>query len=248
MSAKRKFKVLEPSVAQQRPRKQIKQSQEQRRGSNNSEASSSSVSEDTTLRSTSSTTRYDSNSSMSSLPTSTSHGQDSASDISASSSESSISETGSELEPDTEDEEEEEHIVTVGGPKKPNIQRANGVDTAHGLQARLASLLPQIAEANRLLESRPSGHSMEEVEEGEQHIEMNLGLGVLEQQEDSSDSNSSSSETSEDDREDGEEDDERDLELLKKTIRKQQDHELDIMGRLLGQRHERQNKIIEDVG
>jgi hypothetical protein len=246
MSVKRKSDVLESSIAQQRPRKQIKHSQEQRRGSHNSEPSSSYVSEDSTLQSISSTAKCGSNSSMSSLPISTSHGQDSASDMSTSSSESSISETDSGFESDMEDEEED--IVTIGGPKKPNIQRANEVDTAHSLHARLASLLPQIAEANRLLKSRPSGHSMEDVEEGEQHIEMNLGLGVLEKQYDSSDSTSSSSESSADeDREEMEECD-TGLDISTKTSRKSQNRELDVMGKLLGQRHERQNKTIEDVG
>jgi hypothetical protein len=49
------------------------------------------------------------------------------------------------------------------------------------LRTRLSAFLPQLAQANKVLEDGQEIHNMEDVEEDEQHIEMNLGLGVLEE-------------------------------------------------------------------
>lgn len=73
----------------------------------------------------------------------------------------------------------EEEVVTVGGPKKPRIN-PKILSNAQDLQARLKSFLPQLQQANTELAAKGPGLSMEDVEDDEQHIEMNLGLGVLE--------------------------------------------------------------------
>lgn len=87
-----------------------------------------------------------------------------------------------------EDEDEVENITIV---KKPQIGRL-GVDAAGDLQERLINLLPMLKEANEALEGGEGG--MEDVDDDEPHIEMNLGLGVLEEQrkgDDSSDESNS---------------------------------------------------------
>jgi hypothetical protein len=50
------------------------------------------------------------------------------------------------------------------------------------LRARLAAFLPELEKANQELKQRSA--NIEQVEEGEQYVEMNLGLGVLEQSND----------------------------------------------------------------
>jgi hypothetical protein len=97
---------------------------------------------------------------------------ESASNVTSSSSSSSSSE-------EDEDGEEDEEIVTLGGPKKPRIN-PGVLSNAQDLQARLKSFLPQLQQANNELAAKGAGLSMEDVEDDEEHIEMNLGLGVLE--------------------------------------------------------------------
>ena len=110
----------------------------------------------------------------------------------ADNSESSLS-SSSEESSDSDDENE---VVTVGGAKKPQI-RGSDSNSGQDLRSRLSAFLPQLAAANRDLAENGPAHSMEEVEDGEQHIEMNLGLGVLEEK--NGDESSSSGDSSEED-------------------------------------------------
>jgi len=86
---------------------------------------------------------------------------------------------------------------------------------------------------------------MEDVEEDERHIEMNLGLGVLEEKHDSR--NSSSSEGSSDiDDDPGQEED---LPASSATAkRRKEDRNPDVMGDLLGKPVEYRKVGIEDLG
>jgi hypothetical protein len=67
------------------------------------------------------------------------------------------------------------------------------------LKARLATFLPQLKEANRMLDT---AKRIDDVGEGEQHIEMNLGLGVLEEKREGVQHHDESTSDSEDDEED----------------------------------------------
>lgn len=176
-------------------------------------------------------------SSVSSLQTSSFPGRESNA--------SSSSEESSDLESD------EEEIITVGGPRKPRIGDNGGLDGASDLQARLASLLPQLLVANRELEHGAHGRSMEDVEDGEQHIEMDLGLGVLEEQEEGdADSEDESSENDDDD----DDDDARPLDEGDATaspsnaVRDRNGRDNNVMRQLLGQRKDRRQPGIEDLG
>ncbi|KAI6833600.1 hypothetical protein KC367_g2439 [Hortaea werneckii] len=153
----------------------------QQRG-NSSEPSSCSVSEDSAARSTPPTSTHEQNSSLSS-PSSDDE-SDTVSSLSTSSEESS-------------DSEGEDGVHTIGGPKKPQMNGQASTESARDLQSRLSAFLPQLAAANQQLETDGGGHSIEDVEDGEQHIEMNLGLGVLEEKRD--DGSSSSEESSDED-------------------------------------------------
>ena len=190
MGTKRTADDLEPSVPRTRREapKRAKLSSSAENDKDSSEPSSCSVSEDSALQSSPQPSPRDRVSSMSSLEI-TDAGSDSESSIS-SDSDSDVSES------------EGEEIPTVGGPKKPNIRRIGAENGNGDLKARIAAFLPQMKEANGLLTSEGGMRSIEDVEDGEQHIEMNLGLGVLEEQKDEDDSEGSgSSEDSE--REDG---------------------------------------------
>nr|POF13718.1 hypothetical protein CFP56_02741 [Quercus suber] len=161
--------------------------------SDSSATSSTHMSEDSALRSSPTLTRHSSVSSLAS------QGMDEGEDAVSSSSSEESSVLDSEDDDEDEAEDGEEEIVTIGGPRKPRIARDGVLDGAHDLQARISALLPRLAAANQDLESLgPGGASMEEVREGEQHIEMDLGLGVLEEKQ-QGDSSSESEEDDEDD-------------------------------------------------
>lgn len=159
-------------------------------GSNSSDPSSCSVSLDSALQSSPPASTRDRISSMSSLQSRDSESGSGCSISSSSDSESESSES-----------DEGNDIVTIGGPKKPSIQRLNIADRHEDLRSRITAFLPQLEEANSLLASEGGNHSIEDVEDGEQHIEMNLGLGVLEEQDDDGGSSDSGSEESADDEE-----------------------------------------------
>lgn len=173
------------------------------------------------------------NSSFSSLQ-SAGHG-DSESSLSSPSEESS-----------DEDDEVEERITTVGGPKKPQIARGAVLEGAQDLQTRLSALLPRLAAANSELDPDGVGYSMEDVEDGEQHIEMNLGLGVLEEK--LNGDSSSSAEESDIDSE-SETSDIEDLPTSSGAVmRELEGKDTQVMNKLRGQKTKRRKAGIEDLG
>jgi hypothetical protein len=97
---------------------------------------------------------------------------------------------------DSSDEEDDREgnpsIPQASGPiQKPAIDPHHIMAYAKELRDRLQAFLPQLQNANRELASNAAELNMETVDDDddEQHIEMDLGLGVLEQQRD--DQNSS---------------------------------------------------------
>lgn len=197
--------------------------------SNSSEPSSCSVSEDSAARSTPPTSIHEQNSSLSSP--SSGDESDTVSSLSTSSEESS-------------DSESEESVHTIGGPKKPEMNGQSSTESARDLQSRLTAFLPQLAAANQQLETDGGGHSIEDVEDGEQHIEMNLGLGVLEEKRD--DGSSSSEESSDEDEvmEDG-------VDAPASAGAKQQEHnskDTHVLEKLKGEDRRGQKGGIQEIG
>jgi len=147
-----------------------------------------------------------------------------------SSSADSDSDDASTSDSDSEDapEEEEEQIPTLKPGTKPDFSSARALAAgAPSLADRLKAFLPQMAEANsKLQQGGENEYSMEVVGEDEPHIEMDLGLGVLEETKGDGGSESES------DEEEGEE-------------RKRK--EKDVMGELMGKK-ENQTAGIEEVG
>lgn len=125
----------------------------------------------------------------------TSHSTANDSDTSMDSSDDSASSIVEDDENDDDEQEEEDEddnqeqnhgppmadeIITLGAPKKPRIN-AGVLSGASDLASRLKAFLPQMQQANSELSEKGAGLSMEDVADGEEHIEMDLGLGVLEQ-------------------------------------------------------------------
>ena len=174
----------ESGLIQPRPRQQARKrrriSSSVPEAVNSSDPSSCSVSEDSALRSSPSISERTRQSSISSIQPSTSQDE----------SESSVSDSSDE----TSDSDNDEEVVTIGGSKKPDMSHLCITEGAQDLRSRLSSFLPQLAEANESLTTGERALNLEDLEEGDQHIEMNLGLGVLEEQKGSE----NSSETSDD--------------------------------------------------
>ena len=151
----------------------------------------------------------------------------------ASSSADSDSDDASTSDSDSEEDasEEEEEIATLKPGVKPDFSRARAIASgAPSLEDRLKAFLPQLAEANSRLQKGGEGeYSMEVVGEDEPHIEMDLGLGVLEE--------TNGDGGSESDEEEGEEKGEGGRERKEK----------DVMGELMGKK-ENQTAGIEEVG
>ena len=147
---------------------------------------------------------------------------------SADSDSDDASTSGSDSE---EDVSEEEEIATLKPGVKPDFSRARAIASgAPSLEDRLKAFLPQLAEANSRLQKGGEGeYSMEVVGEDEPHIEMDLGLGVLEE--------TNGDGGSESDEEEGEEKGEGGRERKEK----------DVMGELMGKK-ENQTAGIEEVG
>ena len=171
---------------------------------------------------------------MSSVLSSTSE-EDSGSDISSSSE-------------DVSEDESDEEIVTIGGPKKPQIGRGPALGGAQDLQARISALLPQLQAANEQLTTGENGQNMENVADDEPHIEMDLGLGVLEEKQ-NYDSDASDSEDL-----GGKEDDYQSAEGDKTPVSSdtvapgRNGRDTDAMRKLLGQQKGRNQPGIEDLG
>lgn len=141
---------------------------------------------------------------------------------------SSTSSSDSDSDSDSTSDNDEE-IATLKPDQKPDFT-ARVAAGAPSLEDRLKAFLPQLKEANsQLTEKGGKGQSMEDVGEDEPHIEMSLGLGLLEEKK-GGDSN---------DEEEEEESEEEGEEKKRK--------EKDVMGRLMGGR-ENQGKGIEEVG
>lgn len=147
----------------------------------------------------------------------------------------SSSEAESSSDNDSTSDEEDNDIPTLKPGVKPDFSSARKLTAgAPSLQDRLKAFLPQLAEANsKLTRDGPNAFSMEDVKEDEPHIEMDLGLGVLEEKRDG--------EESED-----EEDDEDDMDGEEKKERKRK--EKDVMSELMGRKGENKStKGIQEV-
>ncbi|KAI9837251.1 MAG: hypothetical protein M1819_000325 [Sarea resinae] len=108
-------------------------------------------------------------------------------------------------------------IPTLPRRQKPDISRTAFAPGSSALLSRLSSFLPELAAANASLEEdrlagRLGERNIENVDEedGGQYIEMNLGLGVLEEKDPNASSSSSDSDTSSDSDSDDSNDDESD--------------------------------------
>jgi hypothetical protein len=155
-------------------------------------------------------------------------------DESTSDSDASSSSGESDASTSEEEDEDEEEIATIKPGTKPNFS-ARVASGAPSLADRLKSFLPQMAEANSKLEQGDANeYSMEAVKDDEPHIEMDLGLGVLEE------TNGKDGEDSDDD-----EDEEKDGDTSASPERKRK--EKDVMGKLMGKK-ENQTAGIEEVG
>jgi hypothetical protein len=202
---------------------------------NSSEPSSCSVSEDSALQSSSPASEHTRQSSLSSLHATSPEGVE-EDDISSSTSS------------DTSDSESDDAIITIGGPKKPDISSSLfSDDAAEDIRSRLRALLPQLAKANDILLSGSKIDSMEDVEVDAEHIEMDLGLGVLEEKAGDGDDYSSSGSSSTD----------ADIDLVENgnlpvssgaLKRPKKDSKVDAMGMLLGKKDDQRKIGIEDLG
>lgn len=138
---------------------------------------------------------------------------------------------------DSEEEEEEEKIATLKPGTKPDFS-ARIAAGAPSLEDRLKAFLPQLAEANDLLgKGNAKEHSMEDVGDDEPHIEMSLGLGLLEEKNGKEGEGQEESDSEDDEGMDGSGED---------AVEKKR-KEKDVMGKLMGGR-ENQAAGIEEVG
>ena len=198
--------------------------------SNSSVPSSCSVSEASALQSSPAVSENSRHSSVSS--THSEAGEESEGSVSSSSDESSEEDLGGE-----------DRVTLIGGPKKPKIGDDGVLVGALDIKARLSAFLPQLAAANSELDKDGACHSMEDVEDGEQHIEMNLGLGVLEEKQEGD--SSSSDESSECDSEEADEDD---VPVSSGVVKRTKDDtDTKVMDKLLGQRRDRRRGGVEEM-
>lgn len=189
--------------------------------------SSCSVSVDSALQSTPPASEQDRQSSMSSLEAAADSGEDGVSSVSS----------DSESDSDGSMAEDDDEVATIRTQKKPDFS-APSLAGVGDLQARLRAFLPQMADANARLDTEGAkGLSMEDVDDDGPHIEMNLGLGVLEEQGDGEEESDGSEEEHEQDGEDT------DVPLPSMAAQK----EKDVMGRLMGGRGNRKGGV-EEVG
>ncbi|KZF26625.1 hypothetical protein L228DRAFT_243113 [Xylona heveae TC161] len=157
-------------------------------------------------------------------------------DETSSSGEDSDEDEGGDQRPQAGDD-----ITTLPRPGKPQITNKYAADGA-GLMSRLSSFLPQLAAANASLEEDRAAGRLEErsfeIPEGtdkEHYIEMDLGLGVLEEKHPDATSSSGGS--------DDEEHTGNDMD-----IDRSKDKDSNIMGHLMGQKNSTTKPKIEDLG
>ncbi|KAK7612149.1 hypothetical protein JOL62DRAFT_611037 [Phyllosticta paracitricarpa] len=169
-----------------------------------------------------------------------------ASDAESDSSELSTSseEPSSESEDDSlgQDEDSDAEVTTL--PQPPNAEARknlykNSVPRSSSLGDRLKEFLPQLAAANAELErDRAAGRlaekSLEQVDENGQYIEMNLGLGVLEEKDPNKmDQDSESSDDSEDE--------------METDATGAENKEQDVLGKLMGTKTSKSGAGIQEV-
>jgi len=160
---------------------------------------------------------------------------DSDSELSESSEEPSSDESSSEEEDDDEDTEMEDQegqdgVVNLRANrgKKP-VMRLGNEDLGPDIRDFLKDFLPQLKAANEELEAQKKAGTLRSLDaapedEGEPYIEMNLGLGVLEEK----DPNANSDSDSASDTEDGEQ-------------------EKDVLGKLMGREKKKQDSAAIEV-
>ncbi|KAH0284258.1 hypothetical protein M436DRAFT_77926 [Aureobasidium namibiae CBS 147.97] len=125
--------------------------------------------------------------------------------------------------------------------QKPSFARPATSD----LQSRLQAFLPQMAAANAELEKLAQeggleGKRLEDVGEGDEYVEMELGLGVMEQKKEREESSDESSDESSEDSSEDSEDDDKDDKEQKKIQKEKEQKEKDILGRLMGHKQGRE--------
>lgn len=147
---------------------------------------------------------------------------------------SSEAESSSDHDSTSEEEDNNNDIPTLKPGVKPDFSSARKLTAgAPSLQDRLKSFLPQLAEANsKLAKDGTNAFSMEDVGEDEPHIEMDLGLGVLEEKREG--------ESEDEDEGNGE---------MEGEERERKTKEKDVMSELMGRKGEDNlTKGIEEVG
>lgn len=93
---------------------------------------------------------------------------------------------GDEADADHEEDDSDSEYITTLGPStsayvKPDIDPDVVMAYAKELESRLHAFLPKLRQANQKLAEQSTKLNMEQVDDGEQHIEMNLNLGILEE-------------------------------------------------------------------
>ncbi|CAK1361783.1 hypothetical protein CB0940_02886 [Cercospora beticola] len=93
---------------------------------------------------------------------------------------------GDEADADHEEDDSDSEYITTLGPStsayvKPDIDPDVVMAYAKELESRLHAFLPKLRQANQKLAEQSTKLNMEHVDDGEQHIEMNLNLGILEE-------------------------------------------------------------------
>lgn len=103
-----------------------------------------------------------------------------------SSASDSIPTLGDEADADHEEDGSDSEYITTLRPSantyvKPDIDPDVVMAYAKELESRLHAFLPKLRQANQKLAEQSTKLNMEHVDDGEQHIEMNLNLGILEE-------------------------------------------------------------------
>ncbi|BDD59714.1 hypothetical protein MAP00_004908 [Monascus purpureus] len=171
-------------------------------------------------------------------------------DETSSDSSSSESDGNDDADEDNGAESAETPIPYVPGRPKPRIYRVN---QDSDILSRVSSFLPKLRSANEALQreidaGRAKDVKLDEVdgdEEG-QYIEMNLGLGVLEEKRDDNETDTSEEDATSDTDVKGEEEEAKDSAAA--VSRPPRPRESNILGKLMGNKTARKNKpAIEEI-
>ncbi|KAI9683859.1 MAG: hypothetical protein M1829_004193 [Trizodia sp. TS-e1964] len=115
-----------------------------------------------------------------------------------------VSEASSSCSSDSESSASSDpQIIKLGRPGRPTITPPLPSSSGSQLLARIRAFMPQLQAANEELDGdrlagRLQERELENVQDGEEYIEMDLGLGVLEERRQEEDSSSSSDGDSDD--------------------------------------------------